>query len=121
MVDQAEKDADKVLRESAEKATPGPWKPIEEHDEYGNGLDAVVARNGRVVFGAPQYDMGSVWDEDRAYIAAASPDRVLALLEEKASLQAEVERLRGLLADAETRVLAVALGAVASTLRESGQ
>lgn len=67
----------------AEKATAGPWQ---------NGIDdleGVVAPYqpglGNVICIPPTKRMYSSlehWDDNAAYIAAASPDRVLALLDE---------------------------------------
>lgn len=74
----------KQLRELAEKAKLGSW--FESGD-----LRYEDARSG--------YMHGLHHDED-GFIAAASPDRVLALLDENEALQAECEALRKALVEA---------------------
>ena len=68
-----------ALAALAEAATPGPWNHIEND---------VLAEHGRVVIYSRDMDR-----EDAAYIAAADPTRILALLAERDALLAEVDRL----------------------------
>ena len=76
------------LRKKAEVATSGPWKFSSYQDIQTDGsmapgnLGAVFTADSRYLTVA-----SSCWDGDAMYIAAASPDVVLALLD-------EVERLR---------------------------
>ena len=80
------------LRKKAEVATSGPWKFSSYQDIQTDGsmapgnLGAVFTADSRYLTVA-----SSCWDGDAMYIAAASPDVVLALLD-------EVERLRAALA-----------------------
>lgn len=73
------------LRALAQKATPGEWRVVSGNWEFHERL---VTRNNRLVVTAG----GDDGDPNLAYIAAASPTRVLALL-------AELDRLREALAD----------------------
>lgn len=81
------------FRALAEKATPGPWRTVENRDKTVNVMGApddegcyskVCLVNGRDKHTA-------------AYIAAASPDRVIALLNENEALRASVKALEGTL------------------------
>jgi len=71
------------LRRLAEAATPGPWAyaPISAESELGKHLPRRTEQE----------------EADARYIAAADPAAVLALLDERDALAAEVERLRGCL------------------------
>lgn len=76
------------LKELASRATPGPW----ECDKWGDGSSGDVSANVL----APSSESvlcHDIMDFDAAYIAAASPDTVLALVE-------AVERMRFALARA---------------------
>ena len=79
------------LRALAEAATPGPWHVHGQPGrDYGPG--------GRLWWleSDAENDIGDVeHTNDAAYIAAASPDRILALLDERDALLAEVDRLSG--------------------------
>lgn len=85
------------LREKATKATPGPWR-VRKH-----GLD-----DGNIAIDGPT-PVYSTWDftlakvgsriapkvnEDAAFIAAANPATVLALLDRIAALEAQVAEAR---------------------------
>ena len=89
------------LRRLAEAATPGPWESdgleVCQHWSLPEPWHAVV--NAEISCGPYCYG-GSVRpierDADAAYIAALSPDVVLALLDERDALAAKVERVRAL-------------------------
>ena len=72
----------KRLRRLAEQATPGPWRVNMKGHSYHE-----VARVNDLEIAPPNSVDLSHWTVDAAYIAAASPDVVLALLD-------EIERLR---------------------------
>lgn len=75
------------LRELAEKATPGPWSTQDPHpgDDDWPRVMAIAATAGRQKIYAPA---GSSYPHaDRQYIAATSPDVVIALLDEIERLQ----------------------------------
>ena len=88
-----------TLRALATEATPGPWR------DCGHGRGGCVCG---LIWSVPvDVPIASVSDDDEngpcpppeqrkrnaAYIAAASPDAVLALLDERDTLRAEVARL----------------------------
>lgn len=79
----------KRLRDLARQATPGPWRV--EHRVYGE--QEVASVNVLEIVPPSSVELAH-WIIDADYIAAASPDAVLALLQ-------EVERLRA--ANAELR------------------
>ena len=96
------------LRRLAEAATPGPWEAdgleVCQHWSLPEPWRAVV--NAEITCGPYCYG-GSARpierDEDAAFIAAANPSVVLALLDaaaERDALAAKVERLTGELVDA---------------------
>jgi hypothetical protein len=68
-----------ALKALAEAATPGPW----------------INHNGRVV-SASDMDVGSAYEGDAAFIAAANPQTVLALVAEVDRLQQDAARLNWL-------------------------
>ena len=81
-------DADiKRLKRLAKQATPGPWRVNMKGHSYHE-----VARVNDLEIAPPNSVDLSHWTVDAAYIAAASPDVVLALLD-------EIERLRAELAE----------------------
>ena len=70
------------LRRLAEAATPGPWS---------------TAAFQLVIDVAQRIDVGMCGHrDDAAFIAAANPDVVLALLAERDALAAKIERVRAL-------------------------
>lgn len=77
------------LKTLAQAATPGPWTA--ENTPYDGFTDPVIS-SGEVYVAQTVYDMQS-WssrhdvDADTAYIAAASPDVVLALIARIEELQ----------------------------------
>lgn len=84
------------LRELAEKATPGPW--VEEPH-----TNAIISPEAEYADGTPAAVAETVYmAEDRAYLAAVSPDSILALLKrldvaerEREEARAECRTLRG--------------------------
>lgn len=78
----------KRLKRLAEQATPGPWRVNMKGHSYHE-----VARVNDLEIAPPNSVDLSHWTVDAAYIAAASPDVVLALLD-------EIERLRAALTKA---------------------
>jgi hypothetical protein len=86
------------LRAAAHAATPGPWRTGWRKPD-GKWLDEVsiiCTVDGAVQIAGPDdYDSGGVdYPWNAAYIAAASPDVILALLDELDTLRDEAERLR---------------------------
>lgn len=86
------------LRALAEKATAGPWEVLDVTEHHGVYVEDQLGRTICDLYYLNS-QTGAVVRQDRdlenaAYIAAASPDRVLALLD-------EVERLRAGVAQAE--------------------
>ena len=82
------------LRRLAENATPGPWEWDDDHARPG-------LRHGRS-FGGVLFRCGALYGPDAAdaaFIAAANPAVVLALLAERDALAAKVERVRALPAE----------------------
>lgn len=66
------------LRALAEKATPGPWQPSGDSIEVHRGGTLFVAYRGNGTY------------DDAAFIAAANPTTVLALLDENERMRAAV-------------------------------
>jgi hypothetical protein len=77
------------LRRLAEAATPGPWYADDTSETWGDFLDENDGRESTGWFrdcGLGEVDAGdfsTLRYADAAYIAAASPDRILALLDER--------------------------------------
>ena len=87
-----------ALRALAEKATPGPWKTASgkgsasvrtEHPEY----NCAIYLNVRT---CEIEESVKRWQSDAAFIAAASPDVVLALLDEIERLNQERDDITSL-------------------------
>ena len=76
-----------TLRALAEAATSGPWTYLIDDYELGTMFVTNDPRNEQRPVAQ------GIWRTDAAYIAAASPDRILALLAERDALLAEVDRL----------------------------
>ena len=83
-----------TLREKAEAATPGPWQEsrfVDKRQYAHMGADWHLARaeeearvvRGPGVVGSPECNQIAVaqYAEDRAYIAAADPQTIIALLD----------------------------------------
>ncbi len=76
----------KRLKRLAEQATPGPWRVNMKGHSYHE-----VARVNDLEIAPPNSVDLSHWTVDAAYIAAASPDVVLALLDEIERLRAAID------------------------------
>lgn len=74
------------LKAKAEAATPGPWRGY-KNSGYVYGPDVVVAKCGEFKDKELLRFNKERWGNDTAYIAAASPSAILAIL-------AELEALR---------------------------
>lgn len=96
----------RALKKKAEKATPGPWKRLSDEMD-GNDHDD----DARVVMVEPGAPFGEVviceqfhQDEPNAeFIAAASPDVILALLSERDTAHARIAALEQALGDVLSR------------------
>ncbi len=125
----------RALRKAAGAATPGPYKiVVDEYPHYLGGKHverriftrrnhpqlkgAYPVVNGSVGLGAtkdgPSQHMVRMSDEDAEYLAAASPERILALMAaldfavsklDQAGKRREVRRIRGILDRAVDEVL----------------
>ena len=83
------------LRRLAEAATPGPWDYYRPHPNYRAYAVDRVMPGGHL--GEDVATTGDVYaEENGAYIAAANPAVVLALLDERDALAAKVERVRAM-------------------------
>lgn len=88
-----------ALRELAEKATPGPWEAESTRFGYDAHETPYVTPKTGMYNVAQFYNQGQAAD-DAAYVAAANPATVLALLdrleraEAKAKREAEANRMR---------------------------
>jgi len=88
-----------ALRALADAATPGPWQAQEEPNAvlYGNGMFVFYARVRNSSEEYPWIEGKSsevvIKPEDAAYIAAANPEAITALLDEIERLRAKVARL----------------------------
>ena len=82
------------LRQLAEAATPGPWRTDSMGGRPGieaDGLSVVVVQDPEI-----PADEAGVWGENdgannAAYIAAANPQAILALLDERDALRAALD------------------------------
>lgn len=91
----------KTLRSLAERATQGPWT-VQPHEHWKSGAQVYAVRAFAFIAEC------GIGESDAAYIAAASPDVVLALLD-------EVERLRSLATNFENQRHATAKDLIAMT------
>jgi hypothetical protein len=80
----------KELRKLAQAATPGPWQPDDEAQICANNM--VIAVAGEPVGGTQRRGDWGHLDADAAYIAACSPDRILALLDALDAAEKDAER-----------------------------
>lgn len=82
------------LRMLAEAATPGPWVHWFEEGPWGDGNEVVV-RKAHATSTLANLNRHENAAANAAYIAAANPTRILALLTETERLTARVARLEG--------------------------
>lgn len=80
----------KSLRKLAEAATPGPWAVGPYYNRDGHGVGPVVHDVGHVNSDAVVAE--HVVKEDAAFIAAANPQTVIALLDDNESLNETAKR-----------------------------
>ena len=94
------------LERLARAATPGPWIRSGCRRKMGDEDCIMVGPDGFLMaalpIGQPRDHAGAF--NDAAFIAAANPATILALLSERAELLAAVERMRGEMAGMETRL-----------------
>jgi hypothetical protein len=74
------------LAEKAKRATPGPWQlwEVEAWDDGTRRAEIIAPTHSPAAFTYP--DGALSWD-DAAYIAACSPERILALVERVRELE----------------------------------
>lgn len=81
------------LRRLAEAATPGPWS-LTDGDPAMNGQHWTIRRQGVAGIRVSGFTYG--FNGDAAYIAAANPAAVLALLDDLDAARAAITRVQGL-------------------------
>lgn len=86
-----------TLRKTAEAATPGPWthEPYEAQNQNGDYF------GGWLLDADGEYVVADVSDRDGAFMAAANPETVLALLSRVEKAEQAVQRVREALRDRE--------------------
>lgn len=87
----------KKLRELAENATPGPWE-----DYYETGIRPCVMaydENDKGLRSVRAYVADTQFSPDRAYIAAANPETVLALIDRIEKLEAQLKEANEVIDD----------------------
>lgn len=100
---------DLTLRKAAEAATPGPWKThlVDDTCVVADSVDVATTCDSSNVERSDSYNNDfERMEADAAYIAAANPQAILALLDERDALTARVAELEK------------ALNAVAGTAEE---
>ncbi|MCY6845714.1 ead/Ea22-like family protein [Escherichia coli] len=80
------------LREAAEKATPGPWEYYPGNTSIEYNVDSMVEDQGSIVYVDSGDFTQKQTDLNGAFIAAANPATVLALLDERERNQQYVKR-----------------------------
>ena len=99
------------LRALAEKATPGPWKSVDD----GDGYFAVETEDGKWnIIG----ELGTPAHKNTAYIAAAHPARIIELLDDLEVSQGGHLLAQSMLTDTRAQ-LDLAVRALASILGET--
>lgn len=78
------------LRKLAEAATPGPWEWLSFTSR--NSYFPIMAENQKIMVCDAGFGKAEKATNNSAYIAAANPQQVIALLDEIAQLRAEVEQ-----------------------------
>ncbi|EOW5778532.1 ead/Ea22-like family protein [Escherichia coli O20:H45] len=80
------------LREAAEKATPGPWEYYPGNTSIEYNVDSMVEDQGSIVYVDSGDFTQKQTDLNGAFIAAANPATVLALLDERERNQQYIKR-----------------------------
>ncbi|MFK8608222.1 ead/Ea22-like family protein [Escherichia coli] len=80
------------LREAAEKATPGPWEYYPGNTSIEYNVDSMVEDQGSIVYVDSGDFTQKQTDLNGAFIAAANPATVLALLDELERNQQYIKR-----------------------------
>ncbi|HCR5193046.1 ead/Ea22-like family protein [Escherichia coli] len=80
------------LREAAEKATPGPWEYYPGNTSIEYKVDSMVEDQGSIVYVDSGDFTQKQTDLNGAFIAAANPATVLALLDERERNQQYIKR-----------------------------
>ena len=106
------------LKQKAEAATPGPWRGY-KNSGYVYGSDVIVAKCGEFKDKELLRFNKERWGNDTAYIAAASPSAILAILAELEALRAALTDIANLAdpkggpaSETDTRILTIAVLAV---------
>jgi len=87
---------DLTLRKAAEAATPGPWKThlVDDTCVVADSVDVATTCDSSNVERSDSYNNDfERMEADAAYIAAANPQAILALLDERDALTARVGKL----------------------------
>lgn len=76
-----------TLRALAQAATPGPWRVESEWTDKHSGADVVYGATGQLVCQCDEHDGGHGGGQrNAAFIAACSPDTIIALLDDLSNL-----------------------------------
>ncbi|EEV5993441.1 ead/Ea22-like family protein [Escherichia coli] len=81
------------LREAAEKATPGPWEYYPGNTSIEYNVDSMVEDQGSIVYVDSGDFTQKQTDLNGAFIAAANPATVLALLDELEAAKKRIAEL----------------------------
>ncbi|EOK2384036.1 ead/Ea22-like family protein [Escherichia coli] len=102
------------LREAAEKATPGPWEYYPGNTSIEYNVDSMVEDQGSIVYVDSGDFTQKQTDLNGAFIAAANPATVLALLDERERNQQYIKRR-----DQENEEIALTVGKLRVELEET--
>lgn len=89
------------LREAAEKATPGPWEYYPGNTSIEYNVDSMVEDQGSIVYVDSGDFTQKQTDLNGAFIAAANPATVLALLDELETAEKRIAELEAKLDSAD--------------------
>lgn len=92
-----------ALREAAEKATPGRWEYYPGNTSIEYNVDSMAEDQGSIVYVDSGDFTQKQTDLNGAFIAAANPATVLALLDELEAKDNRINRLEAIVAVAEQR------------------